>query len=137
MKKWFWSYHVTYQPINKIKVTNVSGSPRGVIRVIKWRISIKTVEVSLSFPFLTLCQFPNLPIVFWESHTHKCVAFDANMQKKSPKPNFSWPFFTGSEFSFFGYLHWWVNWWRHEYESYFLIFKSSLQTDMLLMHSKN
>ena len=123
-KVWEWKLvglnHVTYQPINKIKLTNVSESPRGVIRAIKWRIWIKTVEMGLSFPILTFCEFPDLPVVICESYTPKCVAFDANMQKKTLKPNFNWPFLIGSEFSFFGYLHCWVNWWRHEYDTYFL-----------------
>ena len=41
------------------------------------------------FSILTFCQFPDLPIAFCESHTHKCVAFGANMHERTPKPNFS------------------------------------------------
>ena len=113
-------YHMTHQPISWIKLTNVSEIPLEVIRVILWKFSIKNVEVSLSFSILTFCQFPDLPIVFCESHTHKCLAFDVNMQKKSSKSNFNWPILTGSEFSFFGYLNSWLNWWRHEYDTFFL-----------------
>ena len=34
------------------------------------------------FSILTFCQFPDLPIVFWKSQSHKSLAFDAFLMKK-------------------------------------------------------
>ena len=122
-RKCFWQCHVTYQLINEMEFTSASISPRRMISVIERRISIITAEMVLSFLFLTVYQFPDLPIVFCETWSHLALAFYHILMEIYPKRGFVRLFFIGREFSIFGYLHWYGFWWRHRYKSWFSNFK--------------
>ena len=80
---------MTNQLINETKSIRRSETQRGVIRAIPKRIWIKRTEMELEMRIWTFCEFPDLPVVLCEGNTPKCVAFDANVQKKTLKPNFN------------------------------------------------
>ena len=95
-----------------------SGTRGCVIWANQKRILIKIVVMVFSFSILTSCQFPDLPIVFCNIQGPKSLTLNHMLQKNSSKSNFTWSVINGLQFSFFGYLHSYVIWWRHRYESY-------------------
>ena len=72
------------------------------------------------FSFLTVCQFPDLPIDFCECRSHLCLAFYHILMEIYSKIGLVRPFSSGPKFSFIGCLHWQGFWWRHRYDSWLL-----------------
>ena len=57
------------------------------------------------FSFLTVCQFPDLPIVFCECRSHLCLAFHHILMEIYSKNGFVRPLSSGPKFSFLGCFH--------------------------------
>ena len=118
MKKCFWLYHVTYQPIN-----NKSGYAESVwsfwtIKAKKRLISIKTLKMSRHRKISTVCHFPDLPIEFCEYRWIARVPIFILMSEIVPNIWYLYPVSNGATYKVFGYLHWCANKWRHRYDSY-------------------
>ena len=71
------------------------------------------------FLFLTVCQFPDLPIVFCDCWSHLCLAFHHILMEIYSKRGFVRPLSNGPKFSFWRYLQCQRYWWRHRSDSWF------------------